>query len=74
LFTLVYSKVVGDWFLKEEGADRARRRFKQKSEALSAGVLRDLIGLDGGCVRVKNEAGEIEQELHFPAIREPRRR
>ena len=63
----------GDWVLKEQGADRAKKRFSNKSEATAGGVLGKAVGPNGGSVRIRKEDGKIQEERTFPRSRDPKK-
>ncbi|HYG30604.1 MAG TPA: DUF2188 domain-containing protein [Allosphingosinicella sp.] len=71
-YHLTKDKEKGDWELREQGADRAKRRFETKSEATAGGVLGAALGKAGGSVRIHLEKGPIEEERTFPRARDPR--
>ena len=71
-FTLSKDRERGDWVLREQGATRARKRFKTKTEALSGRAIAQALGAIGGSVRIKKENGRIQEERTVPRSRDPR--
>ena len=67
-FTLSHDEKKGSWALKEDGKDRALRRFGTKADALKRGVLEGALGKDGGSVKIQKNAG-VYQEEHLSTIR-----
>ncbi len=72
-FTFSYDKGKDDWALTEQGASRATKRFKTKTEATKKGVLSDALGKKGGSVRIKKQDGKIQEERTFPRSRDPKK-
>jgi len=72
-FTLSYDRKAGDWPLKLHGADRATKRFKSKTEALTGGVLAKLLGAQGGSVKIKKQDGKIQEERTYGKGMDPKR-
>ncbi len=72
-FELLHDKDKGDWFLREEGASRAKRRFENKSDATKGGVLEDALGKSGGSVKIKKMDGTFQEERTYPQSADPTR-
>ena len=70
-YHLIHDPQKGDWVLKQEGADRATRRFDRKEDATAGGVLEGAVGRDGGTVRIHNRDGTIQEERTFPRSADP---
>ncbi|WP_192250796.1 DUF2188 domain-containing protein [Mesorhizobium caraganae] len=70
-FELIHDKKKDDWVLRQEGADRATRRFDTKEEATKGGVLESAVGKGGGSVRIKKLDGTIQEERTFPRSADP---
>ena len=71
-FTLSYDAKKEDWVLKQDGADRAKRRFARKADATAGGVLESLVGNAGGSVKIKKQNGRIQEERTYPKSADPK--
>lgn len=71
-FTLSYDRKKQDWSLKQDGSDRAKRRFETKAKATKGGVLKSAVGADGGSVKIEKKKGGFEEERTFPRSKDPR--
>ncbi len=71
-FTLSKDSDRGDWVLREQGATRARKRFKTKTEATTGGAIEKALGEVGGSVRIKKENGRIQEERTYPRSKDPK--
>ena len=72
-FTLSHDKKKDDWVLKEDGSNRAKKRFDQKASATKGGVFQDLLGATGGSVKIKKQNGRIQEERTYPRSKDPKR-
>lgn len=72
-FDLLHDEEREDWFLKEEGSSRARRRFDRKEDATRGGVLAGELGKQGGSVRIHNRDGDYQEERTYPRSRDPKK-
>lgn len=71
-FTLSFDRKKQDWRLKEDGSDRARKRFETKAEATKGGALAGALGAGGGSVKIEKKKGGFEEERTFPRSKDPR--
>lgn len=58
------------WRLEKEGADRAKRTFERKEDALKN--LRDAVGPAGGSVRIRKTDNTIQEERTYPRSKDPK--
>ena len=72
-YTLSYDAKKDDWTLKQDGADRAKKRFVRKSDAIAGGVLEAILGNAGGSVKIKKQNGRIQEERTYPRSADPKR-
>ena len=72
-YTLGYDAKKEDWALKQDGADRAKKRFVRKSDATIGGVLEGILGNAGGAVKIKKQNGRIQEERTYPRSADPKR-
>ncbi|CAN7579899.1 DUF2188 domain-containing protein [Phyllobacterium sp. LjRoot231] len=70
--TLSHDEKKGNWALKEDGKDRALRRFDTKADALKRGVLEGALGKDGGSVKIQRKDGVYQEERTYPRSADPR--
>ena len=59
------------WRLEKEGSNRAKRTFDTKDDALEN--LRDVVGPDGGSVRIRKVDNTIQEERTYPRSKDPKR-
>ncbi|QQM32367.1 DUF2188 domain-containing protein [Martelella lutilitoris] len=72
-YTLSHDEAKKDWVLKQDGADRATKRFESKSEATKGGALSDALGKSGGSVKIQKQDGKYQEERTFPRSKDPRK-
>jgi len=72
-YTLSHDEKKDDWVLKEDGASRAKRRFETKADATAGGVLSDVLGANGGSVKIQKKDGKYQEERTFPRSRDPKK-
>ena len=65
-YTLYFDAVTTRWVLKHEGTRKLIRQFKSKEAGTRAGVLRKLLGREGGTVLIRTKTGVFEEERTFP--------
>jgi len=70
-FTLVYDRKKDDWALENDRSDRIWKRFETKAEATEGGVLKDLLGANGGSVKIQKEDGTFQEERTYPSSKDP---
>lgn len=71
-YTLSHDDKNNDWVLKEDGQNRAKRRFGNKSEATAGGALSDALGKAGGSVKIQKVDGQYQEERTYPRSKDPR--
>lgn len=57
--------------LEIEGSDRAKASFDTKSEALKN--LREVVGTNGGSVRIRKTDNTIQEERTYPRSKDPKK-
>ena len=70
-FTLSHDEKSNDWVLREDGMDRAKRRFETKADATKGGVLEEALGKQGGSVKIQKVDGKYQEERTFPRSKDP---
>ena len=71
-YTLVHDDRNDDWALKNDATGRTVRRFETKDEATKGGVLEEVLGSQGGSVKIQKENGLYQEERTYPRSRDPR--
>lgn len=72
-YTLSHDERKNDWVLKEDGASRAKRRFKTKADATTGGILSSAVGAAGGSVKIQKMDGKYQEERTYPRSRDPKK-
>ncbi len=70
-FNLFHDQQKDDWKLQNEQG-RTVRRWDIKDDATAGGVLKDVLGSNGGSVRIHKENGVFQEERTFPRSRDPK--
>lgn len=71
-FTLDKNKQKDVWELTNDKTDKVVKTFNTKSVATTGGVLRKVLGSDGGSVKIKLENNKFEEERTYPRKADPR--
>jgi hypothetical protein len=71
--TLAYDERKEDWTLKQDLTQRVLRRFDTKEEATKGGVLENVLGKEGGSVKIQKENGVFQEERTYPGSLDPRK-
>ena len=71
--TLVFHDKKRIWELKQDKTNRVVCRFDTKAEATKGGVLADVLGKEGGSVKIQKLDGKYQEERTFPRSKDPRR-
>ena len=69
--TLARNPKTKQWELENDKTDRVVKRFETKEDATKGGVLKKVLGPDGGSVKIKKLNGHIEEERTFPRKADP---
>jgi hypothetical protein len=70
-FTLEYNEKRERWDLTNDKTDRTVKSFNTKEEATTGGVLRRVVGLNGGSVKIQKENGRFQEERTYPKSKDP---
>lgn len=71
-FTLDKNKQEDVWELTNDKTDKVVKTFNTKSVATTGGVLKKVLGSDGGSVKIKLENNKFEEERTYPRKADPR--
>ena len=66
-YTLYFDDITTKWALKHDGTRKLIKQFKSKEAGTRAGVLRKLLGREGGTVLIRTKTGVFEEERNFPS-------
>ena len=72
-FTLDKNKQKDVWELTNDKTDKVVKTFSAKSNATAGGVIKRILGLDGGSVKIKLENNKIEEERTYPRKADPKK-
>jgi hypothetical protein len=72
-FTLEFDEKKEKWRLGNDKTNKAIKTFDTKQEATQGGVLKRVLGKEGGSVKIQKKNGRIQEERTFPASADPRR-
>ncbi|MCU0680138.1 MAG: DUF2188 domain-containing protein [Planctomycetes bacterium] len=72
-YTLSHNRDNKNWELKEDKTKEILVSFPIKKRALSKGVLKKVLGNNGGSVKVKNIKGGFQEERTFPRSKDPKK-
>lgn len=70
--TLDKNKEKNIWELTDDKTDKIIKTFTTKAEAVKGGVLKKVLGADGGSVKIKLENNKIEEERTYPDGADPK--
>lgn len=70
-YTLDYNEKKKNWELGNDTTNRVIKTFETKEVALSRGVLRKILGEDGGSVKIQKQTGRIQEERTYPKSKDP---
>lgn len=62
----------GRWNLKNDSSNRTVHTFKTKQNATKGGVMKKLLGKEGGSVKIQKENGRIQEERTYPRSKDPK--
>ncbi len=71
--TLEFDEKKSRWPLTDDKTDRVIKTFATKEDATAGGVLRKLLGADGGSVKIQLKNGKIQEERTFPKSKDPKK-
>lgn len=70
-YTLSYNKNKKKWILQNDKTDKTLRKFDTKEEATKGGVLKKVLGKNGGSVKIKKTDGKYQEERTYPRSKDP---
>jgi len=72
-FTLEYNEDKKRWDLENDKTDRVVKTFEIKEDATKRGVLKGILGEQGGSVKIQKENGRFQEERTYPSSADPRK-
>jgi len=70
-FLFTFDQKNDDWALKNLDSGRTLRHFDTKADAIKGGVLKNVIGVEGGSVKIHKVNGRFDEERTFPGSKDP---
>lgn len=70
-FTLEYNEKKDRWDLENDKTNKVVKSFETKEAATAGGVLKKVLGEDGGSVKIQKENGRIQEERTYPKSADP---
>lgn len=70
-YTLQYDEGKEKWELENDKSNRIIRNFDTKEQATKGGVLEDILGANGGSVKIQKENGRFQEERTYPGNKDP---
>lgn len=71
-FTLTFNEKKGRWDLENDKTDRIVKTFATKEDATAGGVLKKVLGDEGGSVKIQKANGKIQEERTYPKSEDPK--
>ena len=71
-YTLDYDEEKEKWTLENDKTDRTIKTFNTKEQATAGGVLKKVLGEDGGSVKIQKLDGKFQEERTFPKSKDPK--
>lgn len=71
-YTLEFNEKKDKWELENDKTNKVLKTFNTKSEATAGGVLKKVLGKDGGSVKIQKEDGKFQEERTFPKSEDPK--
>ena len=72
-FTLEFDEKKGNWPLENDKTDRIIKWFETKEDATKSGVLKKVLGSEGGSVKIQKQNGRFQEERTYPRSKDPRK-
>ncbi len=71
-FTLSLNDDKEVWQLKNDFTNRVLKNFDTKGKATEGGVIKDLLGNNGGSVKIQKENHIFQEERTYPRSADPK--
>jgi hypothetical protein len=71
-YTLEYNENKDRWDLENDKTNKVVKSFETKEVATAGGVLKKVLGKEGGSVKIQKENGKIQEERTYPRSADPK--
>ena len=71
--TLEFDEKREKWVLENDKTNNVIKTFATKEDALAGGVLKKLLGAEGGSVKIQKVNGRFQKEQTYPRSADPRK-
>ena len=71
--TLEYDEDRHKWELQKDKTGQVIKRFNVKENATKRGILKRLLGENGGSVKIQKVNGRFQSERTYPKSKDPKR-
>ncbi|MBZ0203310.1 MAG: DUF2188 domain-containing protein [Ignavibacteria bacterium] len=71
-YTLYHNGKNDKWNLCDDKSNKTVKSFKSKEVATAGGVLKKVLGKDGGSVKIKKLDGKFQEERTYPKSKDPK--
>ncbi|MCD6232800.1 DUF2188 domain-containing protein [bacterium] len=72
-YTLKYNEDKEKWSLENDRTNRTLKNFNTKEDAIKGGVLKKVLGSNGGSVKIQKMNGRYQEERTYPRSKDPRK-
>lgn len=72
-FTLSFNEKKDKWDLKKDNSDRVIKSFETKDDATAGGILKKVVGNQGGSVKIQKIDGKFQEERTYPGNKDPKK-
>jgi hypothetical protein len=69
--TLEHNEKKNRWDLSNDKTDKLIKSFDTKADATKGGVLKKVLGSEGGSVKIQKENGRFQEERTYPKKADP---
>lgn len=70
--TVTKSKTGSGWVLRDDKTKQVKHTFRTKANAKKGGVIKGILGKEGGTVRFQKEKGGFDEERTYPRSKDPK--
>ena len=71
-YTLEFNEKKEKWELENDKTYKVIKTFETKEDATARGVLKKVLGSDGGSVKIQKLDGKFQEERTFPKSADPK--
>ncbi len=72
-YTLGYNEHKEKWVLKKDKTNQTIKTFDTKEQATAGGVLKKVLGENGGSVKIKKLNEKYQEERTYPRKKDPKK-